>query len=103
MEAAIIEKIKIEKARFIPNHFSCAPSCGRNDNYDMNKLWKADEDVRSLKYLVMTGFSHSAVLSVADTVIEAVKAGAIKHFFLVGGLLRIMDMASAAMRTAPSR
>lgn len=34
---------------------------------------------------VMTGFGHGTVLSVADTVIEAVKAGAIKHFFLVGG------------------
>ena len=34
---------------------------------------------------VMTGFAHHTVLSVADTVIEAVKAGAIKHFFLVGG------------------
>ena len=34
---------------------------------------------------VMTGFGHHAVLSVADTVIDAVKAGAIKHFFLVGG------------------
>lgn len=34
---------------------------------------------------VTTGFSHGTVLSVADTVIEAVKAGAIKHFFLVGG------------------
>lgn len=34
---------------------------------------------------VMTGFSHGAVLSVADTVIDAVKTGAIKHFFLVGG------------------
>ncbi len=34
---------------------------------------------------VMTGFGHNAVLSVADTVIDAVKAGAIKHFFLVGG------------------
>ena len=34
---------------------------------------------------VMTGFSHNAVLSVADTVIEAVKTGAIRHFFLVGG------------------
>ena len=34
---------------------------------------------------VTTGFSHSAVLSVADTVIEAVKSGAIRHFFLVGG------------------
>jgi len=32
-----------------------------------------------------TGFGHSAVLSVADTVIAAVKSGAIKHFFLVGG------------------
>ena len=34
---------------------------------------------------VMTGFGHGAVLSVADTVIDAVKAGDIKHFFLVGG------------------
>ena len=34
---------------------------------------------------VMTGFAQGTVLGVADTVIEAVKAGAIKHFFLVGG------------------
>ncbi len=34
---------------------------------------------------VTTGFSHSAVLGVADKVIEAVKSGAIRHFFLVGG------------------
>lgn len=34
---------------------------------------------------VITGFGHNAVLSVADQVVEAVKTGAIKHFFLVGG------------------
>ena len=34
---------------------------------------------------VLTGFGHNAVLSVADKVIEGVKAGAIKHFFLVAG------------------
>ncbi|MDY3014379.1 MAG: hydroxylamine reductase [Evtepia sp.] len=34
---------------------------------------------------VTTGFSHGTVLSVADKVIEAVKSGAIRHFFLVGG------------------
>ena len=34
---------------------------------------------------VMTGFAHNAVLSAADKVIEAVKGGAIRHFFLVGG------------------
>ena len=35
--------------------------------------------------VLTTGFAHNAVLSVADKVIDAVKSGAIKHFFLVGG------------------
>ena len=34
---------------------------------------------------VMTGFARGAVLGVADKVIEAVKTGAIRHFFLVAG------------------
>jgi len=34
---------------------------------------------------ILVGFGHSAVLGVADKVIGAVKAGQIKHFFLVGG------------------
>lgn len=34
---------------------------------------------------VWTGFAHQAVLSVADRVVQAVKDGAIKHFFLVAG------------------
>ena len=34
---------------------------------------------------VTTGFARNAVLSVADQVINGVKSGAIRHFFLVGG------------------
>jgi hydroxylamine reductase len=34
---------------------------------------------------VKTGFARNAVLNVADRIIEAVKAGQIRHFFLVGG------------------
>ncbi len=34
---------------------------------------------------VMTGFARNAVLGVADTIIDAVKSGQIRHFFLVGG------------------
>jgi hydroxylamine reductase len=34
---------------------------------------------------VTTGFGHGTVLSVADKVVAAVKAGQISHFFLVGG------------------
>jgi hydroxylamine reductase len=34
---------------------------------------------------IMVGFGHNAVLGVAPVVIDAVKAGKIRHFFLIGG------------------
>jgi hydroxylamine reductase len=34
---------------------------------------------------IVVGFGHNAVMNVADKVIDAVRSGAIKHFFLVGG------------------
>lgn len=41
------------------------------------------EDVEGKEILV--GFGHNAVMSVAGAVIDAVKSGAVKHFFLIGG------------------
>ncbi len=32
-----------------------------------------------------TGFHHTAILSIADKIVDAVKKGQIKHFFLIGG------------------
>ena len=43
--------------------------------------YTSDEDNGS----IMVGFARNAVLSVADKVVELVKSGTIKHFFLVGG------------------
>lgn len=34
---------------------------------------------------IMVGFGHNAVMNIAGPVIDAVRAGAIKHFFLIGG------------------
>lgn len=34
---------------------------------------------------ILVGFGHNAVMSVAGTVIDAVKSGSIRHFFLIGG------------------
>ena len=39
----------------------------------------------AVKQEILVGFARNAVLGVADKVVEAVKAGDIKHFFLVGG------------------
>ncbi|CQR71791.1 Hydroxylamine reductase [Sporomusa ovata DSM 2662] len=49
--------------------------------------WKEDKQFTGINggTELMTGFARNAVLGVADKVIDAVKAGAIKHFFLVGG------------------
>jgi hydroxylamine reductase len=34
---------------------------------------------------ITVGFGHNAVLGVADKVIDAVKSGSVRHFFLIGG------------------
>ena len=34
---------------------------------------------------LLTGFGHEAVMSVADKLVDAVKSGAVKHIYLVGG------------------
>jgi len=43
--------------------------------------FESDEPEKS----ITVGFGHEAILSVADKVIEAVKSGRLRHFFLIGG------------------
>ena len=51
----LIDRVHAEKARLVPNCYSCTSRCGRNDDYDMHLLWSAQEDVRSLKSLILFG------------------------------------------------
>lgn len=71
--AVLITRINEEKEKLIPNCFSCASPCGRNNDYDMQELWTADEDVRSLKSLILFGIRgvaayvyYAAVLGYTD-------------------------------------
>lgn len=68
-----IQNIENEKQRFVPNCACCQSSCGRNNNYDMSSLWNADEDIRSLKSLILFGIKgmaayayHAMVLGYTD-------------------------------------
>jgi hydroxylamine reductase len=49
--------------------------------------WKEDKQFTGINggTELTTGFGCNTVLGVADKIIDAVKTGAIKHFFLVGG------------------
>lgn len=69
----LIEYVKLEKTRLVPQCGGCGAPCGRNDNYDMQKLWNADEDIRSLKSLILFGIRgmaayayHAMVLGYSD-------------------------------------
>lgn len=66
------------------------PGVRHLENTDLSLLVKAAESLPGFTEevpaeTVTTGFGHGAVLSVADKVIEAVKAGDIKRFLLIGG------------------
>ena len=39
----------MEKYRLVPDCFTCMNRCGRTDDYDMELLWNAAEDVRGAK------------------------------------------------------
>ena len=71
--SALIKKIEAEKERLVPKCLCCSSACGRNDNYDMNELWNANEDIRSLKSLILFGIRgvaayayHADVLGYRD-------------------------------------
>ncbi|MGD9580157.1 MAG: hydroxylamine reductase [Vampirovibrionia bacterium] len=66
------------------------PGVKHLESYDFSELIKSaqnqagfTEDTEPQE--IMVGFGRNAVMSVAGTVIDAVKSGAIKHFFLIGG------------------
>ena len=62
----LIARVRAEKARLVPDCAVCASACGRTDDYDMEKLWGAQEDIRSLKSLIlisvrrMAAYAHHA-------------------------------------------
>lgn len=47
--------------------------------------FSADDEKKAEQRSLMVGFGRNTVLGVADKVIDGVKSGAIRHFFLVGG------------------
>ena len=55
-----IEVIRKEKAKLIPKCGGCESKCSRNDSYDMNELWNDNEDIRSLKSLILFGLRGMA-------------------------------------------
>lgn len=99
----MIEKVENEKSSLLYNCQNCASPCGRNDNYDMNMLWNADEDIRSLKSLILFGLRgmaayayHAMVLGYTD---DDVNKFFCEGLFAVGEDLTIEQLLPIVMKT----
>lgn len=73
----LIEQVAEEKEKMVPGCFSCASPCAKNDAFDMQQLWNGEEDVRSLKSLILFGIRgiaayayHAAVLGYQDKTVN---------------------------------
>ena len=69
----MIRKVRAEKERLVPDCGRCQSPCGKTDEYDMQQLWNTNEDIRSLKSLILFGIRgmaayayHANVLNFED-------------------------------------
>ncbi len=55
-----IEKTHAAKEELVPGCGSCGVPCGKTEDYDMQQLWNDNEDIRSLKSLILFGLRGMA-------------------------------------------
>ena len=96
-----IRRVREEKNRLIPHCACCASPCERNGDYEMENLWNAQEDVRSLKSLILFGVRgmaayahHAMVLGYSD---EEVNRFFAKALFTVGEELSVEELLPTVM------
>lgn len=96
-----IENIRYEKAKLVPQCSGCASPCIRNSAYDMEKLWNSDEDIRSLKSLILFGLRGMAAYAHHAWVLgkksDEVNRFFYKGLFLIGEELSTNDLLDLAM------
>ena len=73
----MIDKVHNEKNIISPGCSACEARCGNTDDYDMNEIWNADADIRSLKSLILFGVRgmaayayHAMVLGYTDDTVN---------------------------------
>lgn len=51
--SSTLSLIKAEKSKIAPMCESCAARCGNSDDYDMNRLYDAPDEIRELKLAIL--------------------------------------------------
>lgn len=62
----LTDRVIADKAKVSPNCATCQSRCGKNDDYDLKRLYEAPEDVRDMKLRILRGVCAMAKASVVD-------------------------------------
>lgn len=99
----IIDKVNKEKEIISPGCSQCGEKCGNTDNYDMNRLWNAQEDIRSLKSLLLFGIRGMAAYAYHAMVLgyesEEVNEFFYKALYILGEDLGMEELLPVVLET----
>lgn len=69
----MIDRVHKEKNIIVPDCSVCKAKCGNTDDYDLNNIWSGNDDIRSLKSLILFGIRgmaayayHAMILGYTD-------------------------------------
>ncbi|WP_276907037.1 hydroxylamine reductase [Peptoniphilus duerdenii] len=73
----MIDKVLEERKSIVPHCSKCDKTFGEYEDYDLNRLWSTDEDIRSLKSLILFGIRgmaayayHAMILGYSDDEVD---------------------------------
>lgn len=100
---SMIREVRRAIEKNVPDCASCRTPCGKISSYNMNELWQDDEDIRSLKSLILFGVRgiaayayHAHALGYTD---ERVTKFLYKGLAAVGESLEMEDLLPVVMET----
>ena len=77
----LIEKVRAERERLVPQCFACVSPCGPNNENDLSHIWTDNEDIRSLKSLILFGIRGMAAYAYHAMVLGYTN-DEVSHFFV---------------------
>ena len=77
----LIEKVRAERERLVPQCFACVSPCGTNNEYDLSHIWTDNEDIRRLKSLILFGIRGMAAYAYHAMVLGYTN-DEVSHFFV---------------------
>lgn len=94
----LLENIREEKKRLVPNCFECASPCGRTADYDMREFWDTEKEQIDLKLVLVRRLAKRAAEAIQQETTDVERRdNCLKALIVLGwngsreSLLRVLD------------